>query len=102
MKRGKLFAAVLLLAGVIGPGAASAGAVGVVSKETFAGGGYCHTKFTSIQEDTLGQARPVLKDGGSGDIVDFYGPCDHDPLGKDEIRAQELESQRRSIRDFGE
>jgi hypothetical protein len=29
------------------------------------------------------------------DIVDFYGRCNHDPLGKDEIQRQKIEAQHR-------
>ncbi|HEY6197272.1 MAG TPA: hypothetical protein VI231_01575 [Candidatus Binatia bacterium] len=92
----------LCLTGVIGLGAASAGAQGIISKEALNDGGYCHMKFESIWESTLGQQLPVLNDSGSADIVDFYGPCDHDPLGKDEIRAQELDDRRRRIEDFSD
>jgi hypothetical protein len=38
--------------------------------------------------------RPVLKDPGTGDILDFYGPCNHDPLGRDEIESQRLQNAR--------
>ena len=48
---------------------------------------YCHMKFPPIREDTLFSANPVL-DESAGNIIDFYGPCEHDPLGKDEIRVQ--------------
>jgi hypothetical protein len=103
MKRGKSFISMLCLTGALGLGAASAGAEGVLSQEMLSvGGDYCHTKFESIQEITLGQTRPALNDEGSADIVDFYGPCDHDPLGKDEIREQKLDAWRRSIEDFSE
>jgi hypothetical protein len=30
----------------------------------------------------------VLKDASDGDIVDFYGPCDYDPLGQQEVMRQ--------------
>jgi hypothetical protein len=60
----------------------------------FAQRGYCHLKFPTIREDTLGWNRPVLNGPGSGSIVDFYGPCDYDPLGKNEISIQrELQRQ---------
>jgi len=52
---------------------------------------YCHMKFPAINEETLSWARPVLKDAASGDIIDFYGPCDHDPLGNEQIVAQQRE-----------
>jgi hypothetical protein len=48
---------------------------------------YCHLKFPAMREDSLSWERPVL-DSVSGNIIDFYGPCDYDPLGVDEIRAQ--------------
>ena len=47
---------------------------------------YCNLKFPAMREDTLSWDRPLL-DGGAN-IIDFYGPCDHDPVGLDEIRAQ--------------
>lgn len=48
---------------------------------------YCHMKFPPISEDSLFSANPVLNES-AGNSIDFYGSCDHDPLGKDEIRAQ--------------
>ena len=48
---------------------------------------YCHLKFPAMREDTLSWQAPIL-DPQAGDIVDFYGPCDYDPLGSDEIRVQ--------------
>ena len=48
---------------------------------------YCHLKFPAIREDTLSWEQPIL-DPQSGHIVDFYGPCDYNPLGPDEIRVQ--------------
>jgi hypothetical protein len=41
----------------------------------------------------LGTDHPQLKSPETGDIVDFYGPCDHDPLGKDEVSSQKEEDQ---------
>jgi hypothetical protein len=49
--------------------------------------GYCHMKFPPIREDSLSWARPVLDDNSTA-IIDFYGPCDYDPLGSEEIRNQ--------------
>jgi hypothetical protein len=48
---------------------------------------YCHLKFPAMREDTLSWQQPVL-DSLTGNIVDFYGPCDYEPTGPDEIRAQ--------------
>jgi hypothetical protein len=55
---------------------------------------YCHMKFPAIREETLGGNHPILKDADSEDIIAFYGPCDHDPLGKDEVQAQLMQMQR--------
>jgi hypothetical protein len=80
---------VLVLAGAMGSSIASAaGADGVILKDASTEGSYCHMKFPAIDERTLGSKRPVLKDPSLGDIIDFYGSCNHDPLGKDEIHAQ--------------
>jgi hypothetical protein len=49
--------------------------------------GYCHMQFPEMRADTLGWDRPLL-DETSGNIVDFYGSCAHDPTGADEIRTQ--------------
>jgi hypothetical protein len=48
---------------------------------------YCHLKFPAIREDTLSWEQPIL-DPYAGNMVDFYGPCDYNPVGTDEIRAQ--------------
>ena len=49
--------------------------------------GYCHMQFPPMREDSLSWARPVLDDSTTASI-NFYGSCDHDPLGIDEIKAQ--------------
>ena len=49
---------------------------------------YCHLRFPAIQPRTLGTNAPKLKSATTGDIVDFYGPCSHDPLGKEEVQRQ--------------
>ena len=85
--RTSLLAALLLVSG-IGASNAFAVAEGVISGTPSTPGSYCHLKFPAIREDTLAWDRPVLKDGSGGDIIDFYGPCDYDPLSKDEIARQ--------------
>jgi len=70
------------------------GAEGVISKGPVSGNNYCHLRFPAIREETLFSPRPVLKDPKDGDIVDFYGPCDYDPLGKEEIRRQRADVRR--------
>jgi hypothetical protein len=93
MKSMKLVVCVLFLGGAIGLGGTWARADSVVSKDVLTEGSYCHTKFESIREETLASSRPILKD--TDDLVDFYGPCSHDPLGKDEIQVQKIEAQHR-------
>jgi hypothetical protein len=77
------------------------GAEGVIYKDATPSGDYCHLKFPAIREETLYWDRPVLKDASSSDIVDFYGPCDHDPLGKEEILRQRADLQRERSRRLG-
>lgn len=60
---------------------------------------YCHKKFPAIDEKTLGGSNPRLKD--DGDMVDFYGPCDHDPLGDEEVAKQKREEEFGRARDSG-
>jgi hypothetical protein len=95
MKIATSFLAALLLFGSIGAGSSFAAAEGVISNAVLVPGSYCHLTFPAIREETLSSDRPVLKNPSSGDIIDFYGPCDHDPLGKDEIEAQKREAARR-------
>ena len=73
-------------------------AEGVISKVADSSGSACHLKFPAIREETLSWARPVLKDPRDGDIIDFYGPCDHDPLGKAEVFRQKGEYEQRKRR----
>ena len=63
-------------------------AEGIISKVPDPSGKYCHLRFPAIKPETLSWNRPVLKDQSEGDIIDFYGPCDYDPLGQDAIARQ--------------
>ena len=49
--------------------------------------GYCHMKFPPMHEATFSWDRPELN-RDLGNIIDFYGPCDYDPTGAAEVRAQ--------------
>jgi hypothetical protein len=92
VKTATLFLATVLLVSSFGAKSAFAAAEGVISNATLIPGVYCHLTFPAIREDTLSWDRPVLKDASEGDIIDFYGPCDHDPLGKDQIASQRRHS----------
>jgi hypothetical protein len=61
---------------------------GIITKVPGSSGTFCYLRFPAIREETLYWDRPVLKDPSDGDIISFYGPCDHDPLGRDEILRQ--------------
>ena len=76
-------------------------AEGIISKVPDATGTYCHLKFPAISEETLFSDHPVLKSPSEGDIRDFYGPCDYDPLGQEEIRRQRADHQRERRRRYG-
>jgi hypothetical protein len=55
-------------------------------------GSYCHLHFPAIDPQTLG-GTPSLQAADSGDVIDFYGPCDHDPLGADEVTRQMMQQE---------
>ena len=77
-------------------------AEGIISKVPDSSGTFCNLKFPAIREGTLSAHRPVLKDPSENDIVDFYGACDHDPLGKEEVQRQKGDIQREKHRIFGD
>jgi hypothetical protein len=98
MKKMRLFLLALFVGGAVTLGTTSIHASDVISKDVLTEDSYCHAKFESIREQTLASAQPELKD--VDDIVDFYGPCGTDPLGKDEIQAQKIEAQHRFAVDY--
>src|SRR5262245_52775653 len=103
MKSMKTVLSVLFLAGAMDSSIASAArAENVIFKDVLTDSSYCHIKFPAIEERTLSWERPVLKDPSEGDIIDFYGPCDHDPLGKEEVQRQLGDIQREKHRIFGD
>lgn len=92
MKNIKLFLSVLLLIGAVGVSGAAFGADGILFKEELGpGSNYCHMKFPPISPATLGEDQPVLQSPATGDMIDFYGPCDENPLGQDQVQSQILD-----------
>ena len=87
MKIATSFLAGLVLIGSVGVTGAKADD-GVLLKEQDVAGSYCHMQFPAIEESTLFTDNPVLKSADSGDIIDFYGSCNENPLGKDQVMAQ--------------
>jgi len=93
MKSLKANLSMLLVVGVLGTSGATLAADGVVVEGQLNPGNYCHEKFPAIAERSLGDSQPQLKQPNTGDVVDYYGPCDEDPTGKDQIASQKLEQQ---------
>jgi hypothetical protein len=85
-----------ILIGALGLGGAKAMASdGVLSKTPLTPDNYCHLRFPAIRPSTLDTNHPQLKSPKSGDIVDFYGPCNHNPLGQSEVANQREQAQLR-------
>ena len=77
----------LLLSVTLFWGVSSVAASELVESEAADFAGYCHMKFAPMNEATLSWDRPELN-ADAGKIIDFYGPCDYDPTGPAEVRAQ--------------
>ena len=95
MKIATSFLAALLFTGALGAMNTARGEDGIVSKNELSADSYCHEKFPAIRQSTLGNDQQQLKDSNTGDVIDFYGPCDEKPLGPDQLQAQKLEDQHR-------
>ena len=99
----KLAYCALVLASTVAIGTAQTWAdEDIVSKTADTAESYCHLKFPAIIPDTLGTNHPQLKSTDTGDLIDFYGPCDHDPLGKDEVESQMHDQLIHGLRNYGE
>ncbi len=98
MKLAAPFLATLFLVGGL---VVNAGA-DVLSKTELAPGDYCHLRFPAITEESLATDHPMVKQADSGDIIDFYGPCDENPVGQHQIAVQKLEQQYRWQKGFSD
>lgn len=89
MKKIKVLVSIAMLIGALGASELpSRAAQGIIYRSAAISDNYCHLKFPAIRENTLYSDRPVLKDPRDGDLIDFYGPCDFDPLGKEAVLRQ--------------
>jgi hypothetical protein len=88
------------LVGIAGMGLTvdAAAEEGVLFKQRLENTSYCHLKFPAIRRDTLFTNRPQLQDPRFGRIIDYYGSCNHDPLGPEEIVTQRENVQREERR----
>jgi hypothetical protein len=101
MKSAKISLSLLVLAATLGASAANTKAEdGLISKVPEQEGSYCHLKFPAIRPSTLAAIHPQLKSAQSGDIVDYYGACDHDPRSRDEVISQRHEEEHRWAIDY--
>lgn len=95
MKIARPIFAALLFIGTMGGNNATFAANGIILKQEVTPGSYCHLKFPAIREETLAGDHPVLKVPNDGNLIDFYGPCDEDPVGQDQVREQRIENHHR-------
>ena len=97
----KIALSIAVLAAALGANVARANAFdGIVSKVPAQNGSYCHLQFPAIRPSTLASKHPQLKSSRSGDLIDYYGACDHDPLGRDEVINQRHDEERRWDNDY--
>ncbi len=92
MKSLKTLVGVALIGSALGFSTAPAMAVDGVLFKVEVSSGYCHMKYRALEEDSL-TVRPELQDASTTDIIDFYGPCDHDLLGAEEVIDQRISQQ---------
>ena len=77
----------LLLSSIVFWGVPRVEANELVESEAADFAGYCHMKFAPMSESTLSWGQPELNTEAEKSI-DFYGPCDYDPTGAAEVKAQ--------------
>lgn len=95
MKIATSILAAVLFTSTLGVINTATGADGILSKDELTTGSYCHEKFPAMRQSTLDDNQPALKDSSTGDVIDFYGPCDENPIGKDQVQAQRIENEHR-------
>lgn len=79
----------LLLIAALGLSVGAAlGDEGTVQKMASSSDGYCHLKIPATRPSTFSNDKPQLKSSNTGDLIDFYGPCDTDPTGKGMLTVQ--------------
>ena len=95
MKLAASFLAALLFTGTLGTLNHAIAQDGILSRDSLTSDPYCHLKFPAIEPSTLDGDQPTLKDSSTGDVIDFYGPCDENPVGNDQVQQQKLDAQHR-------
>jgi len=78
MKIATSLLAAVLFTGTLGAFNNATAEDGILSKDQLTGTSYCHEKFPAIRQSTLGDDQAQLKNSGTGDVIDFYGPCNEE------------------------
>lgn len=73
----------------VGAESNATGAKGILLKQEYVPDSYCHQKLPAITEATLAGDHPVVS---QSDVIDFYGPCNQNPLGKEQVQDQRIRS----------
>lgn len=103
IKRSSAVGAAIVAAGMFALGMMPAHAQeGVLYKLQAGDTNYCHLKFPAISQQSLSSDRPALQTPASGAIIDFYGPCNYDPIGKDAVASQKRFQYHNFNRSYGE
>ena len=102
MKIATSILAAVLFTGTLGALNNATAEDGILQKDQLTGTSYCHEKFPAIRQGTLGDDQPELKGSSTGDVIDFYGPCNENPVGKDQVETQRLENQHRWEMEYGD
>jgi hypothetical protein len=101
MKIRRSFLAAALLIGSLGATNSTVAADGVyLPRIPLDTDSYCHDKFATIQDGTLGTTDPLLRNSTTGDISEFQGPCTEEPLGHDQQWDQPLLPEHRFANDY--
>ena len=98
MKIATSFLAALLFTSALGALNNAKAEDGVLLQQEDTASSYCHEKFPAIRGGTLAGNDPELNP--TGDIIDFYGSCDENPTGKDQVQSQRIDNQRNWVTSF--
>jgi hypothetical protein len=100
MKRIGTIASMLVLAGSLAGSVMAADGILLKEQAGENGENYCHMKFSAMDENTLSSDHPRLKLSDTGDFIDFYGPCDESPTGKDQVEEQRQQESNKWSTDY--
>ena len=83
-KVGSAISAIVLVGSLVG----SAYAVDNSVSSSESSDNYCHLKLPAIRPKTLATREPQTKSSTSGDVIDYYGPCNESPTSQDQVISQ--------------